>query len=317
MSQAADSSKIAHLFLLEASLAPSTRSKYRKAAEAFVMWCNRNQEKFDSAEELDELLLDYFHCLYLERDGQGLCLARSTMYGLIMLMPRARGQLLLSAVALRGWQRLQPSVRYPPLTWELAVVIAVQLVRHDCWEMAVGTLLAFDCMLRIGELVGLKREDVADAGDPRLNAADDRVQLCLRHTKTGDNKWTWLELEPVKVLLRKLLVRTKRRAYVFPFSAQSFRRHFKHVCAELGLSSRYVPHSLRHGGATFMHRAGRTLSDIRHRGRWAQSKSAEHYIQAGPALLLQTAVPEAVAATGALMAKDVVQYFQLSLAQKH
>ncbi|HEY9756879.1 MAG TPA: site-specific integrase [Oculatellaceae cyanobacterium] len=317
MSRAVDFSRVAHqrLFLLEAALAPSTRGKYRNAVRLFVEWCDRNGEKFDTVEELDDLVLDYLHYLFLERDGKGLWLGRSTMYGLIMLMPAARGKLLVSATALRGWQRLHPSIRYPPLTWELAVVIAVQLVRHERWDMAVGTVLAFDCMLRVGELVSLVREDVADAGDARLNASDRHMQLCLRHTKTGDNKWTWVELEPVKILLRELLRRTAKRARLFAFSAQYFRQVFKHVCVELGLSERYVPHSLRHGGATFMHRAGRSLSDIRHRGRWAQSKSAEHYIQAGPALLLQTAVPEAVAARASLMARDVVSSF--SLAQNH
>jgi integrase len=318
MSQAAALSEAAfvRLFLVEAALAPSTRSKYRKSVNLFVQWCMDLGEQFDSAEELDQVLLDYFHSLYLEREGKGLCLATSTMYGLIMFMPVARGKLVASAVALRGWRRLQPSIRYPPLTWQLSVVIAVQLVRHGRWEMGVATLLAFDCMLRIGELVALRRNDVADEGDVRLNSADRLMQLCLRRTKTGDNKWTWLELKPVKELVRLLVRRTsERQGKLFPFSAQKFRQYFKHVCAELGLSEHYVPHSLRHGGATFMHRAGRALSDIMHRGRWAATKSAEHYIQAGPALLLQTSVPDGVARRGELLAKDVLGSF--ALAQKH
>ena len=117
------------------------------------------------------------------------------------------------------------------------------------------------------------------------------------------------------LLLKALVKDTAKRSRVFDFSAAEFRRHFKHVCEELGLSARYVPHSLRHGGATFMHQAGRPISDIRHRGRWAQSKSAEHYIQAGVALLLDVEVPREIAATGALLAADVLHSF--SLAQNH
>lgn len=317
MSQAAgfNSAGFGRHFLLKAALAPSTRSKYYKAVTQFTTWCREHHEKFDDADELDDLLLEYFHSLYLEHDGRGLCLATCTMYGLIMFMPVCRGKLLASAMALRGWRRLQPSVRYPPLTWQLSVVIAVQLVRHGCWEMGVGTLLAFDCMLRIGELVSLTREDVADAGDARLNANDRQMQLCLRHTKTGTNKWTWMELEPVKILVRELVKRTQKHCRLFPFTAQSFRRLFKHACAELGLSDRYVPHSLRHGGATFMHVSGRSLSDIRHRGRWAASKSAEHYIQAGPALLLRTSVPAAVSSCGEMLSQNIIRSF--SLAQNH
>jgi len=39
------------------------------------------------------------------------------------------------------------------------------------------------------------------------------------------------------------------------------------VCRELGLSAAYVPHSLRHGGATRLHMAGVPLDDILMRGR--------------------------------------------------
>jgi integrase len=116
-------------------------------------------------------------------------------------------------------------------------------------------------------------------------------------------------------LVRQLLSLRKPKEKLFPFSALAFRRLFKHVCSELGLSSSYVPHSLRHGGATFMHRAGRSIADIRHRGRWAAVKSAEHYIQSGPALLLQTSVPPAISSRADILAKNVVTAF--SLAQSH
>ena len=190
MSRADDLSDIAHgrLFLLEAVLAKSTRRKYRDAAAKFVQWYRDEGESFESAEELDELLLEYLHFLFLERDGKGLQQGRNTVYGVIFVMPLARGRLRLSTTALRGWQRLRPSIPYPPLTWHLAVVIAVQLVRHNQRAMAVGVLLAFDCMLRVGELVGLLREDVADVGDERLNRASKHMHIRLRHTKTGDNK---------------------------------------------------------------------------------------------------------------------------------
>src|SRR5690349_2648427 len=43
---------------------------------------------------------------------------------------------------------------------------------------------------------------------------------------------------------------------------------FKSTCAALGLSERYVPHSLRHGGATRLHLQGVSIEDILLRGRW-------------------------------------------------
>ena len=49
----------------------------------------------------------------------------------------------------------------------------------------------------------------------------------------------------------------------------------------------YVPHSLRHGGATcdYLYAGGESLEDILFRGRWASMKSTRQYIQQGPALM--------------------------------
>src|SRR4051794_5808536 len=79
----------------------------------------------------------------------------------------SKGHLPVSMLALRGWNKLQPVLSYPPLTWELTVCIALKMSACS-WSLGVGALLAFDCFLRVGELVGLKREDVADTDDARL-----------------------------------------------------------------------------------------------------------------------------------------------------
>jgi integrase len=118
---------------------------------------------------------------------------------------------------------------------------------------AIGTLLSFDCFLRVGELVALKREDVADAGDVRLGVDSDNMTLRLRFTKTGRDQWVVVKDTQVKQLVRLLLSSTKKGDFLFPFSTSSFRYHFKLACSTLGLSSSYVPHSLRHGGDTRAH----------------------------------------------------------------
>jgi hypothetical protein len=75
---------------------------------------------------------------------------------------------------------------------------------------------------------------------------------------------------------------------LFPGSAQ-YRRIFYTACRDLGMRTPplyFVPHSLRHGGATrdYLKGGGAALPGILHRGRWRQMDSARHYIQAGPAL---------------------------------
>ena len=175
---------------------------------------------------------------------------------------------------------------YPPLTWELAVAIAFQWARWgNRYRRAVGVLVSFDCLLRVGELVGLYREDVADAGDLRVGVEHKGMVLRLRKTKTGRNKEVRV-LEPIVLeLLRGLVRTTGPRQLLFPFSTATFRRDFHAVCDSLSLSPLFVPHSLRHGGATrYRHVFHWPMEDIKDRGRWASVQSAQRYIQSGLAM---------------------------------
>jgi hypothetical protein len=85
--------------------------------------------------------------------------------------------------------------------------------------------------------------------------------------------------------------------------------------AALGLSQKFVPHSLRHGGATELDLQGVSVEDIMKFGRWEASKNARRYIQSGKALMLAADVPPAVELLGGLYATDLAYY--LSLSQKH
>ena len=98
-------------------------------------------------------------------------------------------------------------------------------------------------------------------------------------------------------------------------STAQFRKHFGQACEALGLARTYVPHSLRHGGATHDQLRGIPLDEILRHGRWASAKSARHYIQAGKALLLNTAVPDHVLELAAVLVPNLLKSFALS--QRH
>jgi integrase len=119
----------------------------------------------------------------------------------------------------------------------------------------------------------------------------------------------------VRALLLQVVDVTADGASLFPYSAKYFRAHFKKACRSLGLKDGYVPHSLRHGGATRDHMRGKNLEDILARGRWASTKSARHYVQAGRALLLACKTPAKVAHLGESVAAALVHSF--SLPQMH
>jgi hypothetical protein len=71
---------------------------------------------------------------------------------------------------------------------------------------------------------------------------------------------------------------------------------FKMCCQVLGVSggdgTPFVPHSLRHGGATRLYVVHRwPIQDILYRGRWQQSKAATIYIQSSRAAMLTNTIP--------------------------
>lgn len=177
--------------------------------------------------------------------------------------------------------------------------------------MAIGTLLSFCGLLRIGELVGLAVEDVLFAGfdDPRVDFAA-TSGLRLKRTKTGQNLFAELHNDDVVELLSSLCKGRRPDARVFNFSAGTFRTWFKRAVSALGLDDKYVPHSLRHGAATALYMAGVDIETILVRGRWASTKSARHYIQLGRSLLLAQKVAPDIRDIGKLVATCLCPVFK-------
>ena len=298
-------------YLLELAVGLETRERYTRHVQYFLQWVVDNDDNAEDVEELDDLLLDYIHELH--GTGEAKSSAINTFYGICMFAPELKRKLVRSRQAIKGWNNSEPGRSWPPLTWELTLAIAAQLCRHKKRHYAIALLLAFDCFLRVGELVGLRREDVADDADLRIAGEHKGMILRLRKTKTGANQWVRVLNPDVQLLVRDLLRRTKPKRPLFSFTADQFRRSMKHVCAELGLSPLYVPHSLRHGGATrYYHVLGMPMEDILARGRWASTESARRYIQSGVAMLMASEAPTRVVQLGLEMAKDVLLYLSLS-----
>lgn len=301
---------LSSFFLLGAKVRDSTRQRYKAAVDDFIMWCDNNGIEANSKSDLDWELLEYIHDEYERNDDKGRTRVAHTMAGLQLFVPQLRGHLRLSAQALLGWKTRHPGQRHPPLTWDLTVAIAAQLARWGRFDMAVATLLAFSALLRIGELVGLRVEDFLDAksDDPRVDGT--RISgLRLRKTKTADNLFAELHTESVIQLLRALTAHKRPGARIFEFSAGNFRKWFKKAVVSLQLDHRYVPHSLRHGGATALYMSSVPIETILHRGRWASTKSARYYVQSGEALLLGQAPNRRARDLGRDCAADLVRVF--------
>lgn len=274
--------------LINASVTTSTHHIYRTAVHRFLDWVLSHSSLdvlSSSPSSFDWLLSQYLHHLW--RSGNGKQGGKNTVYGCLLFLPRLRGRLHYSLASLRGWERLAPSSPHQPMSYTVLVLVSVGMSARGWFSSAVGAILAFECYLRVSELVGLRRSDVALPDDRRLGVAGrpDSIALRLRKTKRGVNQWVTVRSPLARALLLELMLADPEEDRLFPFSAGTFRRRLHAVCAGLGLAG-YVPHSLRHGGATHDHLSGLPLEDIMLRGRWASVKSARHYVQQGRALLL-------------------------------
>lgn len=296
--------------LVLAAYASSTLARYKPAVVDFINYCDCLQLSPTSPESFDDVLASYIDFLYESAKSRGR--ASAALQGLCLFLPHLKGHLLTSQLCLRGWARLQPAKSFPPLTWPLTCLISLRLLLSRQRLMAIAVLLGFHCLLRIGEVVGLHREDVADSGDHRLGSlTTQHMFLRLRHTKTGPNQWVSVTDPHVQFLLRSTIAATQPYHRVFPFSAAALRINFKRACAQLGLSPDYVPHSLRHGGATLLSLDGVPMEDILARGRWASTKSARRYVQGGRALLLNMAIPARTASLAFTVSQHIISFFSL------
>ena len=256
---------------------------------------------------IDSLLSSYFDYSYSV--GGSYTYATYALNGLCFHSPSLRGQLVESKRRLKGWEKLKKSTSHPPITWELAVLMAVVLAKSGFYSEAVGILLSFDCYLRVGELVSILYHHIALPNDPRLGAAHRHMALRLPKTKTGLNQWVTLNNPDVASIFLHYLQSSSFSGAdrVFRFSSNQFRLVIRSAATCLGLGHiPYVPHSLRHGGATMDYFLGSSIDHIIHRGRWKKMESAIRYIQAGRALLLLSDVPKRLNEAGSVLSSHLI-----------
>jgi integrase len=252
---------------------------------------------------VDQRMAEYIDALFTQRGSYEY--AVQAVFGLIHRHPPIKQYLGEARMRLRGWKRLKTGKSHPPITWELTCVFAATMSRWGRHAEAVATLVAFDCFLRVGELTRITYDDVGMPNDPRMGGAHAQMVIRLAVTKTGLNQSVSVENEVVR---RTLLVYLRAypfmaRDRIFSFSPTSFRRTIREVADALGLHRvPFVPHSLRHGGATHYYFRGVSIEDIMFRGRWVVLESTRRYITTARALLLMNSIPSHLHDIGRVLA---------------
>ena len=299
--------------LQDMALAPSTTKAYTKQLNNFLRYSRISIQRIYSlpAHKLDHALALFIQHSY--DSNLPYTYASHALHALVFYRPELKhGGLHQARACLKGWERVKKSLSHPPLTWELTVLIACTMSHAGFHAPAVAMLVGFDCYLRVSELTGLRRKDIVMPHDARMGRAHSKMAVCLPETKTGPNQSVDVQRSDVATLLcswvKSLPSSVGPTDRIFDFSPQWLGRLIRNSCIELGLGHiPYVPHSLRHGGATTDYLTTGSVKYVHHRGRWKSIESLRTYVQTARALLAAQDVPPHLNKLGQLFSDNLVE----------
>jgi integrase len=307
------SSFVPRLPLQDLALAPASLTSYNRSLRNFLIHSRLSPQQLltEPAMRLDRLLAVYIQHSF--DTASPFTYAAHALHAVVYHRPDVKSQLYISRQCLKGWERVKTTASHPPLTWELTVAIACWLARAGFHAPAVAMLVAFDCYLRVGELTRIRLRDVVMPSDARMGDAHTGMAVCLARTKTGLNQSVALHRPAVAAVLCgwiqsiQSLSGPDANPVIFPFSADRLRHLMRTACVHLGVGhTAYVPHSLRHGGATADFLLSGSIERVQFRGRWKSMESVRTYVQTARALLAAQAVPATLNALGKQLSAELV-----------
>jgi hypothetical protein len=213
-----------------------------------------------------------------------------------------------SRQVLRGWQKMERSSPYPPMSWEIALVVSDWLIRHGRWREGIAVIVSHHLYLRVGNTISLLKEDFVPGDDERMGEAQSFSMLILRKSKRGAYQCAKIRRPDVAALLRRLCDATADGERLFPFSADHLRTVLQTACQALGLGHlRFVWHSLRHGAASRDDLRNVPFHVIMARGRWQSEESCRRYCQPLRALMMLQSLPPGLVIRGRLFDADLLR----------
>lgn len=298
----------ARVNLADAVVRPATAARYAAAVSEFRAWAATRgvPNPFAHTSKLDALVVEWAESVYAEAGGRRRQTAVNGVFGIIHRFPELKESLPHARRALKGWQNLHPPQPHPPMGAGVLALIAMEMTLAGDWRYAAQAVVGFHCLLRISELEAITVGDVAAPGDPLVagSAHTREMYVRLRATKTGKEQHVVVADADASDFVRWAMQGLPRDARIFPGGA-AFRKRLALSCQRLRLPAAYVPHSLRHGGATHLFVKGYDVSRIMQIGRWKHGASARHYIQRGRNLLLDDLHDPTLLAAGEVVFKQL------------
>lgn len=229
---------------------------------------------------LDELTADWIQKCW--EDGESIHVVSDALCGLHFFEPWTKKGIPTSWRIFATWRKLETPCRAPPLTAHLVYCMAHYAVAHRDLSFAALLLLGFFALLRTGELLSLRPED--------LLVGPKQTIVSLFGTKTGQRNnaaemVSFFDDFTTEVLIALLDQRKSLRTIKTPiwsFSGQHFRNQFKTYLKKFDLiKHNFRPYSLRRGGATWTFQQSGSMELALVKGRWGSSKVARVYIADG------------------------------------
>jgi len=188
---------------------PATKKRYNAAIDKFLVFLKgENLVLPRQRGQLDQLTCEYLEHLWSQ--GEGRALASDTIAGLQDFDPRLKGNL--------------------PCAWRLLKVWHTHEIPNRAPLFALALLLGFYGMMRTGEVLGLRRNQV------EVKSANGPAALSLGLTKSGKRQGAAESITVSVVEVTRRLLQWKQSSTLSLVSnASAWRTEFANTLASLGL----------------------------------------------------------------------------------
>ena len=264
--------------------------KYRDLLRDFPIL----QSDLLSAAEVDRVLDQHLHDMFIR--GHSIHEARYALYATCWARVLAARQLPRAQRALQGFRRLDPESMRDPVPWDAVLLVAARLCQnpvtaHDV-IVGVAMLFNFDSYARPGSLLQLRVDSLVP---PVKGVGTDAPKWALIFFPSTENQRSKtftqddtviVGVQPERAFLNNVLSSWVRKllkhSRLFPISHAFYAKRIRETSVLLGLSYlHFVPHMLRHGGASLDALNGIDLRDIQRRGQWITRESVNRYSKHG------------------------------------
>ena len=256
-----------------------TLEKYKKELVPFTEWTIANRYAPETAEEWDDLLVEYLYGQPHLTRGK----FNSLVAGVEFFFQRLKGKLSWSHGVLSGWET-GASVRHTvPLGKGVSRLILTYFANWGYTRLGIGLVLQTETGLRPSELLRLRPEDFLfpEEEGAKLGTRPLRIGLGIRGgTKVKRAQFVLLDQRCWRLVrvLRVVKMMTPVGLLMFPYSYTTLRTLLRRVEAQLGLNVGWTPHSGRAGYASDSRAEGISFEEIREGGRWQSDSSLRRYL---------------------------------------